>query len=33
MAGGTSEERSNDVRVGGVGELSVLLGEPVNAFA
>jgi hypothetical protein len=33
MAGHTSEERSDDVRVGGVGELSVLLGELVNVFA
>jgi hypothetical protein len=30
--GGTSEERSNDVRVSGVGELGALHGEPTNVF-
>jgi hypothetical protein len=32
-AGGISEEHSDDVGVSDVGELSALLGEPVNVFA
>jgi hypothetical protein len=32
VAGGTDEERSDDVRVGDVGELGTLIGEPTNVF-